>query len=267
MFNTAEERYGISFDEYKTVANPVGSDGEPLEIGVTEKGGVIYFKCPDFLDKTQIGIFPICDSFLDYSDIGNGVDLGGGILSRTEGMPKALVNLTKPLDDWIRSIKVPNTIKKGTRFNEAVQDVIVHSISNAEDFDRALSTMSNYIADKEKQYKLPVGFMAKDYGLTYRIMAHRGMKVQKVITLIGKVNTDLYAWLGFEVNGHVYAPFMWTTHDPELQKTYKPAIAAHVAMTQQCHNLGMHTVDYGSYYDYKNILAFDKVWVNGIAYR
>lgn len=267
MINTAEERYGISFEDYKRTHNPIGSDGKPLEIGVTEKGGVIYFKCPDFLDKTKIGVFPICDSFLDYSDIGDGIDLGGGIFSRTQGMPKAVLDLTGDMADWINKIKVPNTNKRGSRYSRIAQIPASYSIKDENDLLLTLDTMRTFIADKEKQFNLPAGFMIRDYLLTYRILKHRGMEINGVHVLRGLVGKDvIYAWLGFRVGERIYAPFMWTTREEELQKTYKPAIAAHIAMTLNCKDKGMISVDYGNYYDYKKILAFDTVWVNGIQY-
>ena len=258
------DRYGSTFEKLQQLALTDNS-GTPCELKVTSEKGVVYFECPDF-NTGEPGKFPYMDWVLNFEDLEVGEHLGDGIYVRAQGLNKAVINLQQDLDAWVDTIKVPNTIKKGTRFNEIVTTSKLYTVADADEFEAILQLYHKVIKDKEVQFKLNPGVLHLAYMFEYLALLQAGRRIVKVHVLDATVqDQQLFNWISFELsNGVMYSPFMLTTRDPVLSSKYKPAIAAHIIMTKHAQQHGCNKSDYGHFYKYKSMLNLELEWVKGL---
>lgn len=263
------QRYGSTKEYIKQRINLRDSAGNLLELYETPTKGVLYFQCPDFLTG-EVGIFPYMDNIIDYSDLEVGEDLGDGIRVRQNGLNKAVLDLTKTptLDGWIGSIKVPNTIKRGTRYQETEKLYTSYAVADEESFVNLLDMFKSAFAEKERQFKLDPGTLRNGYILEYRALRTVGITVDWIHDIVSNVrgfDEPMFTWVAFQLSNEVmYAPFMLLTRNLGALSKYKPAVAAHIYMTEYAKKIGCKKVDYGHYYSYKNLLSFETEWVKGL---
>lgn len=267
MSDLVVQRYGSSLEKINSVLTLRTSSGEPLELKQTEKKGVLYFECPDFLTG-EAGAYPYMDHILSYSDLEVGEDLGGGITVRANGLTKAVLNLDQDLDEWVKTISVPNTIKSGARYDSVYKAWTSYTVNGLEAFKNLLCTFKDMFAKKEAQYNLDAGCTIQSALLEYVALETHGIKIETIYEVhAAPPDSDepLYDWVAYKLsNGVMYAPFMLITRNDELLRKYKPSIMAHITMTRFAKNEGCRKVDYGHFYKYKNFLKFETEYVKGL---
>lgn len=267
MHDPVTLRYGSSLEHINSVLTLRTSSGEPLELKQTEKKGVLYFECPDFLTG-EAGAYPYMDHILNYSDLEVGEDLGGGITVRELGLTKAVLSLTQNLDEWVKSISVPNTIKNGARYDSVEKCWTSYTVKGFEDFRNLLTSFTDLFATKERQFNLDIGCTLQSACLEYLALQTHGISIETIYEIHATdpdSDAPLFDWVAYGLsNGVMYAPFMLITREAELLRKYKPSIMAHICMTRFAKAEGFSKVDYGHYYNYKGMLKFEKEYVKGL---
>lgn len=198
------------------------------------------------------------DDMIDYNSIIRGLPSNDEVKVIAEGLPVAVVDLHKHnAEKWASGVKTQSTYIKGGKYSHL--DITIEACSPQQG-------LADYAwAFEHKKIKYPDSRADQDFAALCDLAnAQHAYAIDiKDTVLDKKVCNFLCAAAGETLYGY----FILTSDDEIIIKKHRSYIVGHVEVVRLAERLNLRYANFGMFFQFKDLLNFDKHWVKGLRYN